>query len=150
MAQCEMLAPRTVCAVFLSVFLDQPKRMLGPELPTDEQLRAPLAAPTPTAPTAPAGGGLVEGEQGKAGGAVRGEGSGEQAAAAAAEEEEEEEKEGETDGEGGLPPIVDANTLIAVPRTVSEGPKGGPWSNTQRSTVRAQVQPYPNITLGLR
>ena len=49
-------------------------------------------------------------------------------------EDAEEEREGEAEGE--LPPIVDANTLITVPRSVSEGPKGGPWSNSKKSAVR--------------
>jgi hypothetical protein len=55
MAQCELLAPRTVAAVFLSVFLDDPKRMLCPLLPTDEQLRAPVAPQQPPQPQAEAG-----------------------------------------------------------------------------------------------
>jgi hypothetical protein len=161
MAQCELLAPRTVCAVFLSTFLDHPKRILVSDGPTDEQLRAPLvaklSAPPPTT-TPVADGPVAEGGEGGAAGSVEGggggeggegvaggEGTGKQAEAAAAaadEEEEEEDGDGDGDGEGGLPPIVDANTLIAVPRTVSEGPKGGPWSNTQRSAVRARPHPY--------
>ena len=98
----------------------------------------------PTAPTSPVMAGPVEGATGEAGEAVGGAGVEASGVHAEAKEEQEDEAEGEGDGEGGLQPIVDATTLIAVPRTVSEGPKGGPWSNTQRSMVRAHV---PTLTL---